>query len=66
MDYHLPVPRPSQKLAIGLAFAAAVLSLAAAAIGYYRTGEVDGTPLAGGLLMLVMGIGGLLKVKSQK
>ena len=60
------MPRPSQKFAIGLAFVAAILSLAAAALGYYRTGEVDMTPLAGGLFMLAMGVGGLLKVKSQR
>ena len=60
------MPRPSQQFAIGLAFTAAVLSFAAAAIGYSRTGDVDMTPLAGGLLMLAMGVGGLLKVKSRK
>lgn len=59
------MPRPSQKLAVGLAFVAAVLSLAAAAVSYYRTGEIDVTPFAGGLFMLVLGIGGLMKLRNS-
>ena len=56
------VPTPAQKLAVVLAFVAAALSLAAAALRIFRDGAVDVTLALGGLLMLVLGIGGYVKV----
>ena len=56
------MPTPAQKLAVVLAFVAAGLSLAAAAIRIFRDGAVDVTLALGGLLMLVLGIGGYVKV----
>lgn len=41
-----------------LAFVAGVLALSAAAYGYYRRGEIDVAPAAGGLLMLALALGG--------
>jgi hypothetical protein len=48
-----------------LAFLAAAMSLAAAAIAYVKRGEIAIVPLAGGLLMLAMGIAGVARLKNQ-
>jgi hypothetical protein len=56
------MPTRAQTLAVALAFIAAALSLAAAAIGVFRDGAVDATLLFGGLLMLALGIGGYVKL----
>jgi hypothetical protein len=58
--------RPSPELAVFLAFVAAVLSLMAAAISYYKTGDIDVTPLAGGLFMLALGVGGFMRLKNTR
>jgi hypothetical protein len=56
------MPTRSQKLAVALAFVAAGLSLAAAAVGFLRDGSVDVTSLLGGLFMLALGVGGSVKL----
>jgi hypothetical protein len=56
--------RATQKLAVVLAFVAAVLSLAAVAAAWLTRGQVPITPLGGGLLMLALGIGGLRRIRS--
>jgi len=54
----------TQKLAVMLAFIAAVLSFAAVAVGFFRDGSISMTPFLGGLLMLALGIGGYRKLNS--
>ena len=56
----------SQKLAVMLAFVAALLSLLAVAIGYQRTGDIHVTALGGGLFMLALGIGGVRRLRDPK
>ena len=58
------MPTRSQKLAVALAFVAAALSLLAAATRFVRDDAIDLTPLLGGLLMLALGIGGYVRLKS--
>jgi hypothetical protein len=52
----------TQKLAVWLAFVAAALSLAAAALTFSRTGRLEATPLFGGLFMLALAIAGVVKL----
>ena len=54
----------AQKLAVTLAFAAAALSLGAAVIQFSRDGSIHVTPVLGGLMMLLLGIGGYVKLKN--
>jgi hypothetical protein len=56
-------PTSTQKLAVVLAFAAAALSLGAAAMVFARRGEIATTPLMGGLFMLAMAFGGYFKLR---
>ncbi len=58
-----PPPSRAQQAAVFLAFVAAGLSLAAVFVRVYRDGALDATPLFGGLLMLLLGIGGYLRMK---
>lgn len=53
----------SQKLAVALAFAAAAFSFAAVALRFAREGDVDVTPLVGGLFMLALGVSGYLRIR---
>ena len=55
----------SQKTAVVLAFVAAVLSFISAAVRFDRSGELGLTPLAGGLFMLALGIGGAIRLRKQ-
>ena len=57
------MPTRAQKTAVLLAFAAAAVSLAAVAAGFYRRGVIGVTPLLGGILMLGLGIAGWLKLR---
>ena len=57
---------PTQKLAVALAFIVAVLSLAAAALAYARTGTIRLTPLVGGALMLALALSGYRRLKSRR
>lgn len=52
----------TQKLSVLLAFVASVASFAAVAARFLTDGSILVTPLAGGVLMLILGIGGYLKV----
>jgi hypothetical protein len=52
-----------QRIAIALALLTAAFSLVAAGVGYYRTGEVNVTRLAGGLFMLALGVAGLMRLR---
>jgi len=64
MRYDLrAMAKPSQKLAVFLAFLAAAASLAAFVVRYAKTGEIGVTPLFGGLLMLVLGISGMMRLR---
>jgi hypothetical protein len=56
----------TQKLAVFLAFLAAALSFTAVAIAYYRTGGIPVTPLGGGAVMLLLGAGGVSKLKTPR
>jgi hypothetical protein len=60
------VPTRSQKVAVALAFLAAILSFAAAGARFFRDGAVDLTPLFGGLFMLALGISGYARLRSQR
>ena len=60
-----PAPTSTQRLAVVLAFIAAVLSLAAAVVAYYRRGDNAVTPLFGGLFMLALGISGYYRLKNR-
>ena len=60
------MPTSSQKLAVVLAFAAAALSLLAAALQFVRHGTIRVTPIAGGLLMLALGVSGYAKLKNRR
>jgi hypothetical protein len=57
-----PPPTSAQKFAVFFAFAASGVSLAMVALIAVRTGTIQATPLIGGLLMLVLGIGGYVKL----
>ena len=57
------MPTRAQKFAVVLAFMAAALSLVAVVIRVVRDGTLDATPLLGGLLMLVLGIGGYRRLR---
>jgi hypothetical protein len=59
-------PTGKQRLAIWLAFIAAALSFTAVGIGYSRDGNVDMTPLFGGILMLVLGITGYRRLNASR
>ena len=63
LGYYPAVATQSQRTAVVLAFAAAALSLMAAALGYVRRGEINVTPLFGGMFMLGLGIAGLLRLR---
>ena len=54
-----------QKIAVILAFVAAGLSFVAVAVRLSRDGTIDLTPLAGGLAMLALGIGGVVKLRNS-
>ena len=56
----------TQKLAVILAFVAAVLSFAAVAIGYARSGEIRVMPLGGGAVMLALAISGFRQLKAPR
>ena len=56
---------PTQKLAVVLAFLAAALSFGAVAVGYARTGDIRLTPLAGGAVMLALGISGYKRISTR-
>ena len=58
--------RSTQKLAVFLAFLAAVLSFAAVAVTYSRTGSIPVTPLGGGAVMLMLGISGYKRLKTPR
>jgi hypothetical protein len=60
------MPRPSQTLAVTLAFIAAAVSLGAAAVQFFRGGSIRLTPLVGGLLMLALGIAGYRRLKDAE
>jgi hypothetical protein len=60
------MPTSTQKLAVVLAFVAAALSLAAVVVGYVQTGTMRLTPLAGGLLMLLLGISGYKRITAPR
>jgi hypothetical protein len=60
----MPMPTPTQKLAVFMAFLAAALSLAAVLTAYIRTGQVRVTPLAGAVVMLALGISGYKRLKA--
>jgi hypothetical protein len=63
------MPPPSyrtQRLAVILAFVSAALSLSAAVIVYVKQGELAGTPVFGGILMLSLAVTGLLKLKEPR
>ena len=52
----------AQKLSVMLAFIAAALSLGSAAVTYAGTGQLRLTPVAGGIVMLVLGISGYKRI----
>jgi hypothetical protein len=56
----------AQKYVVLLAFVAAALSFAAVAITFVRSGRLELTPLAGGLLMLVLGAAGLSRIRNPR
>jgi len=56
----------TQRLAVFLAFTAAVLSLAAVAVSYFRTGDIPVTPLGGGAVMLFLAISGYQRLKTPR
>jgi hypothetical protein len=60
------MPTRTQKLTVVLAFVAAALSLTAAAIGFFADGEINATPVLGGLFMLALGIGGYRRLKQER
>jgi hypothetical protein len=63
-DPHVTVPSSStQRLAVGLAFVASALSLAAVAAAWSTRGEIPVVPLGGGLLMLVLALLGLSRIR---
>jgi hypothetical protein len=55
---------PSQRAAVILAFVAGTLSLLAAAVGYYKTGQLRLTPVAGGLFMIALGVSGAIRLRN--
>lgn len=57
------MPTRSQRTAVTLAFVAALLSLAAAALGFLNRGEINVTPLLGGVFMLALGIMGYRQLR---
>jgi hypothetical protein len=60
------MPTRSQKVAVALAFLAAVLSFGAVGFRLFRDGAMDATPLFGGLFMLALGIGGYSRLRNSK
>ena len=56
----------AQKSAVALAFLAASLSFASAAVRFGQDGEIRLTPLAGGVFMLALAIGGLMRLRGPK
>ena len=58
-----PTPTSAQKAAVFLALVASALSLSAVVVRACRDGAIDATPLFGGLLMLLLGIGGYLRLR---
>ena len=56
----------AQKYVVLLAFVAAAFSFAAVAVALVRTGRLELTPLAGGVLMLVLGLGGLARIRTPR
>jgi hypothetical protein len=58
------MPTRAQRVAVALAFLAAAASLLAVVVRYIRFGDVLVTPLFGGLLMLVLGVSGYLKLRA--
>jgi hypothetical protein len=52
----------TQTLTVLLAFVASAASFTAVAVRFVTDGSILVTPLAGGVLMLILGIGGYLKV----
>jgi hypothetical protein len=56
----------TQKLAVLLAFVAAVLSFAAVAMAYARTGEIPVTPLGGGAVMLALAVSGYKRITAPR
>lgn len=55
----------AQRTAVTFAFVAALLSLTAAGVGYVRRGEVNVTPLFGGLFMLGLGVAGYRQLRNR-
>jgi hypothetical protein len=53
----------TQKLTVVLAFVAAALSFAGVAVRWSRYGDIGVTPLAGGILMLALGVAGIVKLR---
>lgn len=58
-------PTSSQKMIVAFAFVAGLLSLAVAAAVFVQRGAIAVTPLFGGIFMLVLGVGGYVKLKNQ-
>jgi len=52
----------TQRLTLVLAFVASTASFTAVAVRFLTDGAILVTPLVGGVLMLILGIGGYLKV----
>jgi hypothetical protein len=51
---------------VTLAFVAAGASLAAAALAWFSRGELAVVPLAGGLVMLFLGVSGISRLKASR
>ena len=56
----------AQKSAVVLAFVAAGLSFASAVVRFARDGEIRLTLFAGGVFMLALAIGGLMRLRGPK
>ena len=64
--YDSAVATTVQRVSVGLAFLAALLSFVAVAVEFSRSGRLAWTPLGGGMLMLALGISGLLQLRTPK